>query len=79
MTVTVYILMEKYGSLSLNYPCYPFLSGALATGSAVIAQQALNKYLPYFFDYKMEFFLLQNIPKNLDPFYKTDLDLWDCL
>ena len=21
--------MEKYGQLSLNYPCYPFLSGAL--------------------------------------------------
>ena len=27
------------------------------------------------------FFLLffQNNPKNLDPSYKTDLDLWDCL
>ena len=25
-----YVLMEKYGKLSLNYPCYPFLSGALA-------------------------------------------------
>ena len=21
--------MEKYGKLSLNYPCYPFFSGAL--------------------------------------------------
>ena len=21
--------MEKYGKLALNYPCYPFLSGAL--------------------------------------------------
>ena len=24
-------------------------------------------------------FAFQNNPKNLDPSYKTDLDLWDCL
>ena len=24
-------------------------------------------------------FLLKNNPKNLDPSYKLDLDLWDCL
>ena len=24
-------------------------------------------------------FSFQNNPKNLDPSYKTDLDLWDCL
>ena len=24
-------------------------------------------------------FSFQNNPKNLDPFYKMDLDLWDCL
>ena len=35
--------------------------------------------LPYFFAYKMVFFSFQNNPKNLDPSYKTDLDLWDCL
>ena len=35
--------------------------------------------LPYFFDYKMEFFSFQNNPKDLDPSCKTDLDLWDCL
>ena len=35
--------------------------------------------LPYFFGYKTEFFSFQNNPKNLDPSYKTDLDLWDCL
>ena len=34
--------------------------------------------LPYFFGYKTEFFSFQNNPKNLDPSYKTDLDLWDC-
>ena len=25
------------------------------------------------------FFSFQNNPKNLDPSYKMDLDLWDCL
>ena len=25
------------------------------------------------------FFSFQHNPKNLDPCYKTDLDLWDCL
>ena len=24
-------------------------------------------------------FSFQNNPKNIDPSYKTDLDLWDCL
>ena len=33
----------------------------------------------YFFSYKTEIFFLQNNPKDLDPSYKTDLDLWDCL
>ena len=35
--------------------------------------------LLYFFRYKTEFFPFQNNPQNLDPFYKTDLDLWDRL
>ena len=35
--------------------------------------------IPYFFAYKTVFFPFQNNPKNLDPSYKTDLDLWDCL
>ena len=35
-------------------------------------------YLSYFFGYKTEFFSFQNNPKNLDPSYKMDLDLWDC-
>ena len=34
---------------------------------------------PYFFDYKTGVFSFQNNPKDLDPSYKTDLDLWDCL
>ena len=32
-----------------------------------------------FFGCKTEFMSFQNNPKNLDPSYKTDLDLWDCL
>ena len=35
--------------------------------------------VPYFFSYKTEFFSFQNNPKNLDPSYKMDLDVWDCL
>ena len=35
--------------------------------------------IPYFFAYKTVFFSFQNNPKNLDPSYQTDLDLWDCL
>ena len=35
--------------------------------------------LPYFFGYKIEFFSFQNNPKDLDPSYKMDLDLWDRL
>ena len=37
------------------------------------------KGLLYFFGSKTEFYPYQNNPKNLDPSYKMDLDLWDCL
>ena len=30
-------------------------------------------------DYKTGILSCQNNPKNLDPSYKMDLDLWDCL
>ena len=33
----------------------------------------------YFFGYKTEFFPVPNNPKNLDPSYKTDLDIWGSL
>ena len=36
-------------------------------------------HLPYFFGYKTDFFSFQNNPHNLDPSYKMDLDLLDCL
>ena len=32
-----------------------------------------------FLGYKMGLFSFQNNSKNLDLFYKTDLDIWDCL
>ena len=35
--------------------------------------------IPYFSAYKTEALPFQNNPKNLDPSYKMDLDLWDCL
>ena len=31
--------------------------------------------LPYFLGYKTDFISFQNNPKDLDPSYKTDLDL----
>ena len=34
--------------------------------------------LPYFFG-MTEFLSFRNNPKNLNPSYKMDLDLWDCL
>ena len=33
--------------------------------------------LPYIFGYKTEVVFLSNNSKDLDPSYKTDLDLWD--
>ena len=35
------------------------------------------KIIPYFYGY-MRVFFLPNNPKNLDPSYKTDLDVWGC-
>ena len=40
---------------------------------------SIGHQVPYFFVYKTEFFSFQNNPKNLDPSYKMDLDLWDFL
>ena len=39
----------------------------------------VTRHLPYFFSDKTELFSFKNNPKNLDPSYKMDLDLWDCL
>ena len=37
--------------------------------------QPLPNIIPYFLGYKTDFFSFQNNPKDLDPSYKTDLDL----
>ena len=34
------------------------------------------KIVPCFFGYKIRVFSFKTIPKNLDPSYKMDLDLW---
>ena len=43
-----------------------------------IVFQQLHNYL-IFSVTRLGIFSFQNNPKNLDPSYKTDLDLWDCL
>ena len=37
------------------------------------------KFRTVFLGYKTEFFSFQNNPKDLDPSWKMDLDLWDGL
>ena len=36
-------------------------------------------YLPYFLVIRQSFSFLPKQSKNVDPSYKMDLDLWDCL
>ena len=42
-------------------------------------KKILDRKLSYSSVIRQEFFPFQNNPKNLDPSYKMDLDLWDCL
>ena len=43
-------------------------------------EQPILQNVPYFFCYKtVRVFFFPNNHKNLDPSYKMDLDLWDCL
>ena len=76
-----HVFIEK--KKSFNYPRYLHLSGALmylihlVIGWEFIPQKLLQ--LLDFSGYKTEFFSFQNIPENLDPSYKEDLDLWNCL
>ena len=54
--------------------------GEFHTCSFLPANFTVGKTLvPYFFGHKVEFFFCQNNFRNLDPFYKTNLGLWDCL
>ena len=38
----------------------------------------MTNNVPYVFEYKTQYFAVQNNPNDLDPSCKTDLDLWDC-
>ena len=51
----------------------------LFTRTEILYNNSYLLLLPYIFGYKAEFFSFQNNSKNLDPSYKTDLDLWDYL
>ena len=39
----------------------------------------VHKHITIFFGCKTEFYSFKDNPKNLDPSYKIDLDLWDCV
>ena len=58
--------------ITLNYP------KSAAMGFFPSDSITSVKQLPYFFGYKTDYFSFQNNPKDLDPSFKTDLDLWDC-
>ena len=62
-------LWKKYGKLPLNYPCYPYLSGAL---------HLKGVYLKYSNSAIRFFFSFQNNTKILYPFYIMDLKSWSC-
>ena len=77
-----YLLMLKLHHVS-GLPGEPCFSSVLfmcpKAIKASLCDLLLKQFLPYFFAYKTVFFSFQNNPKNLDPSYKMDLDLWDCL
>ena len=68
-----------------NTVCVSFLSGiyfiecdeniSKVTSVRVCMHAHGNVKVPYFLGYKTDFFSFQNNPKDLDPSYKTDLDL----
>ena len=48
---------------------------AVAFSKVDLGNMTTVENLPYFLGYKTDFFSFQNNPKDLDPSYKTDLDL----
>ena len=70
------VLMAMY--LSNDEPTQEYAVEAL---SELITIQSIQVCLGYRISSLIRrcFFSFQNNPKNLDPSYKTDLDLWDCL
>ena len=65
---------EKIRKICQNYSQIIHVSFPLLNLYVLIPGQ-----IPYFFSYKLEIFSFQNNPKNLDPSFKVDLDLRDCL
>ena len=47
--------------------------------SEISTEETVKVKILYFFGYKMGVFFFQNNLKNLDPSYKADLDLWECV
>ena len=81
MTTNLQSLISKSYNHKISAECYILSFCALSQSRAKCENNvyATGKVIPYFFGYKMEFFPFQNNPKNLDPSYKMNLDLWDCL
>ena len=50
----------------------------MSSAAVVIGALRVNKYQASII-FLWSFFSIQNNPKNLDPSYKMNLDLWDCL
>ena len=80
------VLVDCLGGLSLPRKSVvrltdrPNMTLDVYCGCKTTTQQQQQHYvILYFFGYKTEFFSFQNNPKNIDPSYKMDLDLWECL
>ena len=58
----------------MNVDC----TSKLCSSSFLNASCSYGVRLLYFLGYKMGVFPFQTNPKNLDPSYKMDLDIWDC-
>ena len=56
-------------------PLTHFVQNALLDPTVQLQSKPFYYRLPYFSAYKTEAFPFQNNPKNLDPSYKTDLDI----
>ena len=56
-----------------------FVLLAMGRVFVLLAMGRSETQVPYFFGYKMELLSFKNNPKDLDPSYQIDLDLWDCL
>ena len=70
-SVSFFVIGSKIREKVLNSECFKAFE--------LLNKNSQQNRIPYFFGYKTELFSFQNNPKDLDPSYKTDLYLWDCL